>query len=61
MASWSSKQIGITEDALIERNLQYFKNQTGSTNDHMAKLRLDDYEQRRRHKMRVLLLFMVDN
>lgn len=62
------KKIGIHEDELNERHLNFFRGQVASETLHdpksaesLAKMRYENYESRRRHKLRVIYKFLNDN
>ncbi len=50
-AQVACQHLGIVADELLEKNMQFFKGYEGQ----LAKLKMEDYEQRRLHKMRTLL------
>jgi len=50
-AQVACQHLGIVADELLEKNIQFFKGYEGQ----LAKLKMEDYEQRRLHKMRTLL------
>lgn len=62
------KKIGFTEEEITEKHLSYFRLQAAEASpgdpkaaESLAKMRYENYESRRRHKMKVIYKFLLEN
>lgn len=67
MAQWAAKMIGINENDLIERPMSFWRQQVADerqdpvTAEQWVKMRFDNYDSRRRHKIKVIFDFIAKN